>query len=282
MKRAVMMFAGLSSFALASPAAAQTRPGFEIGAELFDYAYRERVEGEVVAQDDGTFGGVTLGYVETIGGGSFLRARFSADFGSTDYRSPLLGIIGGDDNPSGPVRLKDVSQDIGQLELQFGHDFAFGRGVTLAPFTGIGARVLNDYSGKKAEFGGYDRQISYSYIPVGLAVRTPMGGRTSLLLSAQYNQVLRGHARSYFSKIDPEFPDIKLDLKRGHGLEASAVLQRSLGRRAISVGPFIRHWNISRSKSFVLTDPEGSGEAIEFYEPKNRTTEIGVRLGFSF
>ncbi len=272
MKKATLGLAAASAAFVASAAEAQTRPGFELGAEVLDYSYRERFEGEVVAKDDGTFAGITFGYVETIGSGMFLRARLSTDFGSVDYSS-------------GDGRLENVSQSIGQLEFHLGRDIAVGSGATLTPFIGIGSRVLEDKSGgNETELGalGYDREISYAYVPVGVAAGLPVGGRAALILSAQYNWVVGGEAKSRFSDLDPELPNVKVDLDEGHGFEASATVRFPLGRHAIGFGPFVRHWNLDRSTSFVLTDPDGSGESIEFFEPRNRTTELGLRLSFSF
>jgi hypothetical protein len=272
MKKLAFALVAGSAALVASAAEARTRPGFELGGEVLDYSYRERFEGNLVARDDGTFGGVSAGYVETIGGGSFLRARLSVDLGSVDYSS--------DDG-----RIDNVSQSIGQLELHFGHDFELGGGATLTPFIGIGSRVLEDESGgEETQSGalGYDREISYAYVPIGIAAGLSLGGATELKLSAQYNWVVGGEAKSRFSDINPAFPNINADLNDGHGYEASAMLSFPLGSHAIAFGPFVRRWNLDRSESFVLTDPEGSGEAIEFFEPKNRTTELGLRLSFSF
>jgi hypothetical protein len=275
------LIAALSLLSFFAPVhAAGTRPGFELGAEFFDYGYRERLDGKTVAKDDGRFGGATLSYVETVGAGNFLRARLSTTFGSVDYRSPSANLIG---TNGPPARIDNVSQDISQLELGFGHDFRLRGGGSVTLFTGIGARVLNDRSGSKAEQGGYDREISYGYLPLGGAASVPLGtSGPSLLVSAQYNWVIYGEAKSKFSKLDPELPDIKLDLRNGSGVELVAALRFPLGKRAITVGPFGRFWSISRSKTLVLTDPEAPGEAIQFFEPKNRSREIGIRLGFAF
>jgi hypothetical protein len=272
MKKVMLGLAAASGAFGASAAAAQTRPGFDLGVEAMDYSYRERSDGAVVAKDDGTFGGISFGYVETIGSGLFLRARLSTDFGSVDYSSE-------------DGRLDNVSQSIGQLELHLGADIAIGSGATLTPFVGIGSRVLEDKSGgEETELGalGYDREISYAYVPVGIAAGLPVGGRAELIISAQYNWVVGGEAKSRFSDLDPEIPNIKLDLDEGHGVEASATLLFPLGNHAIGLGPFVRHWTLERSKSLILTDPEGSGDRIEFFEPRNQTTEIGLRLSFSF
>jgi hypothetical protein len=65
----------------------QTRRGFEIGTELFDYEYRERSEGQVIASDTGSFPGITASFVAGLGKGYLFRTRFSADFGSVNYSS---------------------------------------------------------------------------------------------------------------------------------------------------------------------------------------------------
>jgi hypothetical protein len=258
-------------------AQAETREGFEAGIELFDYKYREQSDGETIVYDDGTFTGIHVAYVETIGSGLFLRAKLSAARGSVDYRSP---------DPAGEVRLDDVSQSIGQFDMQIGTDLPVGGGITVSPFTGLGARVLIDESGGKFSdngFAGYDREIGFGYLPVGAALRLPISGAgTALLMSAQYNVIVTGTARSNFSGLDPELPDVELDLDGGSGIEASATLQLPIGKRAVNVGPFLRHWDLNRSRSSTLANPENQAEAIEFFEPRNRTSEIGLRLSFAF
>jgi hypothetical protein len=284
-KGTIILALATASFATTA-ADAQTRGGFEVGAELFDYSYREELDGEDIVFDDGIFGGFHASYVETLGSGWFARARLLATTGSVDYRSTGSGLIDPANPDPGPgARLNNVDQQIGQLELTAGRDFPIGGGATLTPFTGFAARVLTDNSGgleTEEGFFGYDREISYGYVPLGLAASVPIGGTSTLLLSAQYNWVVNGKAESKFSKIDPEAPDVKLDLDGGHGLEASALLQLPVGRNAISFGPFIRRWDIDESDSFILLNPEDPTEGLEFFEPKNRTTELGLRVSFAF
>jgi hypothetical protein len=272
------MIAALLAGTAAAPggAQAQTRGGFEVGAELFDYSYRERLDGETIVYDDGVFAGFHAGYVETIGGGMFLRAKLSSAFGSVDYRAP---------DPAGDARLENVDQAVGQLELHIGIDLPVGGGATLSPFTGLAARALIDESGDETTTTGeigYDREIGYAYIPLGVGARVPVGARSAMLLSAQYNIVVNGTAESKFSGIDPALPDVELDLDSGHGFEASAAYQFGIGKHALSFGPFVRHWKIGRSDSFVITNPDDPTEALELFEPRNSTTELGVRLSFGF
>ena len=276
MYRTGTFVAALISGAALAPggAQAQTRGGFEAGVEVFDYSYRERLEGDTIVYDDGLFGGIHLNYVETIGGGMFLRGKLSAAVGSVDYRSP---------NPAGDDRIEDVDQSIGQLELQIGVDLPVG-GATLSPFTGLASRVLVDESGGEVSTGGlsgYDREIGYAYVPFGVGARVP-AGTGAVLLNAQYNLVLKGTSKSQFSKLDPEFEDIELDVDGGHGYEVSIAYEKALGKHRLSFGPFLRHWKLDRSDTLTIKNPENPNEAIEFFEPKNRTTEVGLRLSFSF
>jgi hypothetical protein len=283
MKKTGTMIAALLAGAAFAPEAAQaqTRGGFEVGTELFDYSYREQLEGQAIVRDDGRFIGLTLGYVGKLGDGWFLRGRLSGAAGSVDYRSEGSII-----DPDGEeARLENVSQGIGNLEVHIGRDFMLSGGTSITPFVGFASRVLDDNSGgEETEDGllGYDRQVSYAYVPTGLAVRTPVGGGAALTFSAQYNWLVGGEAESKFSDLDPEALDVKVDLNGGYGLEFSAIAEIPVGRDAVRFGPFIRHWSIKQSDSFVITNPDDPTEALELFEPKNRTTEIGLRLSFAF
>jgi hypothetical protein len=248
----------------------QTRRGFEIGTELFDYEYRERSEGQVIASDTGSFPGITASFVAGLGKGYLFRTRFSADFGSVNYSS--------DDGD-----IEDIRQSIGQLEFLVARDVQVSQGSTITPFIGLGSRILNDRSGgRETESGllGYDREISYAYVPVGAAVATRLGGSSTLTFNAQYNWVVGGDAESKFSRIDPEFPDVKLEIPGGRGLEASVIVGVPLGRRQIRFGPFVRHWKIRQSEGQLFENEDGSFD--ELVEPKNKTNEFGVRLSVAF
>lgn len=246
-----------------------TPGGFELGIDAFDYSYREKLEGPDFVRDDGKFFGLNAAYVETLGGGWFLRAKAASAFGSVDYSSS-----DGD--------IDNVYQDVTQVEFHVGRDFLLGGDTTVTPFTGIGGRVLGDHSGGEETdtgFAGYDRRVGYTYIPVGLAAAVPLMGRSTLIFTGQYNIVVRGEAKSKFSEIDEEFPDLKLKLKGGSGIEAGAMVRMPNGSNTLSFGPFVRHWKIDQSESLVI---EEDGERDEFVEPRNSSTEFGLRLTFGF
>ena len=274
MKKIVsMLAAGACAAGIATPALGQTRPGFEAGLEAFQIGYKEFVEGDLFIREEGSMLGIRLGYVQPIAGGLFGRVLLSGAAGSVDY-DPL-------DEPI----VQDIDQSSGRIELHLGYDFMLG-GTSITPFAGYGARLFEDESGgRQTESGllGFDREINYDYIPVGLAASIPVGGRKRLTLSGQYNHLVGGDVINFFSRIEPEAPDVKLDFNGGHGLEASAMLSLPVGRRqAINVGPFVRHWELEASDTFTIVNPDDPSEAIVFQEPENRTTELGLRVSFSF
>ena len=261
--------AGALFLALAPmPAVAQTRPGFELGAELVGYRYRERVGGETIVRDHGLLGRLRGSYVETVGRRTFLRAVYDVGTGKVDYRA--------DD----ATRLDDVSQTVGQLELHVGRDLALGN-TTLTLFTGLGGRALFDESGgRTASDGaaGYDRTIGYAFVPLGASIGLPLG-RTRLILSGQYDQLFGGSAKSDFSDVDAGLPDVKLRLRGGRGIEVSGILAVPVGGKELRFGPVLRRWWIDRSRSRTFTEPEGS---VTVFEPANRTTEFSMRLSLAF
>jgi hypothetical protein len=275
MKRLVLGLAlGAWTACFSTPALGQTRPGFEVGLEVFQIGYMEFDEGDLFIRQDGRMVGLNFSYVQPITGSLFGRATISGAAGSVDY-DPL-------DEPV----VEDVKQSQGRFEIHLGYDFMLKGGASITPFAGYGYRLHEDHAeGVSTVSGleGFDREIEYDYLPVGVASSIPVGGRKRLNLSAQYNHLIGGQVNNRFSLLDPDLPDVALDFNGGHGLEASAMLALPVGRRhALNVGPFIRSWKIAQSDSFTIVNPDDPTEAIVLFEPENRTTELGVRLSFSF
>jgi hypothetical protein len=274
MKKIVsMLAAGACAAGIATPALGQTRPGFEAGLEAFQIGYKEFDEGDLFIREEGHMLGIHLSYVQPIAGGLFGRVILSGAAGSVDY-DPL-------DEPV----IEDIDQSQGRVELHLGYDFMLGGGASVTPFIGYGARLFEDESGGcETESGrlGFDREITYNYIPVGLAASIPVGGRKRLNLSGQYNHLVGGDVNNFFSRIEPDVPDVALEFNGGHGLEASAMLSLPVGRRnAVNIGPFIRTWTWTL-RQLHDRQPGRSHRSDRPDEPENRTTEVGVRVSFSF
>lgn len=265
---------GIAVAMAATPAGAQTRPGFEVGLEAFQTGYKEFYEGALFIREDGRMIGLRLSYTQPIVKGLFVRGILSGAAGSADY-DPL-------DEPV----VEGIDQSSGRLELHLGYYFMLKGGASLTPFVGYGYRLHEDHgAGHETAAGllGYDREIKYHYLPVGIASSIPVGGRKRINLSAQYNRLIGGEVTNRFSDLQADVPDVTLGFNGGHGIEASAMLSLPVGRRhAVNAGPFIRMWDLEESDSFTVVNPDDPTEAIILTEPENRTTELGIRVSFSF
>lgn len=245
----------LMTFMIAATAAqAQTRGGFEVGAQVLDYSLHQSVE-----KDDGRFSGLTAGYTKTFGSSVFVRGRLQLAFGSADVKS-------GD----GVTVLSNVDQEVGSLELHAGRDFRLNDRTTLSPFAGLGSRVLDDNSGGKESDTavGFDRRLGFRYVPLGVDATFALRGNATLTLSAQYNWIIDGHTEADLSDADPDLPNVRASIDGGSGYEIGAMIGLPVGRHRLNAGPFVRKWSIDPSDSDVL--------------PGGRSKEAGLRVSFVF
>ncbi|HEY0525224.1 MAG TPA: hypothetical protein VGD08_17655 [Stellaceae bacterium] len=249
----------------AAPAAAQTRPGFEIGPELYYYRYEEpdfaKLEGAFAAANGSyTFKGERL----------FLTLNGIAGAGYLDYSSRGTGSYSGTWNYMGDLRALG------------GGDFTLRDGLVASPYSGLGYRLLFDNSsGTVSSSGarGYDRLSQYLYLPIGVTFGIAAASWT-LRPNIEFDLLLHGWQTSYLSTADSRLNDPTNDQNHGYGIRASILAEMPTRFGHLSFGPFVRYWNIRTSDPATITVrgvPLTNG-----YEPGNHTIEAGgtVRFGF--
>ena len=135
-------------------------------------------------------------------------------------------------------------------------------------FSGLGFRYLLNASGLKLSstgHSGYDRESKYVYIPIGVNVETgPWEFR------GEYLYFLYGQQKSYLSQVSANYGDITNDQKDGSGikLRAKYYLETNFGYEF-----YMDYWDIADSKLDVTGN---------FMEPRNTTSETGIRIFWSF
>ena len=270
MKFSVGLLAVASLLALTSQKAeAQVAQGWEIGVQGYGYRYKEAIE-DIRVEDEGRFFGFGLEYGRTFANDCTFNARLWGATGSVDYSA-------NDGN-----QLDDVEQSVGQAEFLVGRNFAASKAISIRPYLGLGGRSLEDLSGGRVtEAGafGYDREIGYAYVPLGVAAMADRPGGGRLAVYGQYNRLVGGTSRSEFGDVDPSAPTVEVEFEDGHGWEFGAKLTTPVGRGTIGVQPFVRTWNVDRSTSAFFEDEELS---VELFEPPSETRELGVRLVYGF
>jgi hypothetical protein len=215
-----------------------------------------------------TYRGWAIPAPETLDKWMFkVEGRFS--FGEVDYKN------------SGTI------DNIDDYMLEFrglgGYDFSLLKTSTITPYIGIGYRYLNDdMSGKISSTGayGYERESNYFYSPIGIEIITPLENGWFVGGILEYDIFWWGKQKSHLSDVDPGYNDPENDQERGYGLRGSIKLQKKGEKLDFVIEPFIRYWNIKRSKYADLTY---YGVLTGYaYEPKNRSTEFGVKLAVRF
>lgn len=180
-----------------------------------------------------------------------------------------------------------------EWRLLSGYDFALGN-HTIGPFTGVGYRYLyNDLRGTTSTGHiGYRRESRYLYLPLGLAHRWSFGASSSLTTTIEYDYLIEGRQTTelgdvYNGTATPlgttftSFEAAKNDQKHGHGWRGSVMLQ--LGN--LAMGPYVGYWRLSNSETddVYATDDAGNRWVSRgWYEPKNKTTEAGFKVFYSF
>jgi hypothetical protein len=251
---------------LATHAAAQTRPGFEIGPELYYYQYEE----PDFAKLEGAFAAANGSYTFK-GDRYFLRLNAILGAGYLDYSSAGTGSYSGTWNYMGDFRALG------------GGDFTLRDGLIASPSSGLGYRLLFDNSGGTVSSSGargYDRLSQYLYLPVGITFGIAIGGGWTLKPNAEFDLLLHGWQTSYLSTADSRLNDPTNDQNHGYGIRADLLAEMPTRFGSLSFGPFVRYWNIRTSDPATITfrgTPVGTG-----YEPGNHTIEAGGTVKFGF
>lgn len=245
---------------------------FEVGAEISSFEYEEAG----IMEDEGVLYGLTGSY--TYRGPLFKQrlekamlgaeARIAA--GEVDYTSTNTG------------SMDDIDDMLFEVRGVAGYDFQVCSSTILIPYIGLGYRYLNDDSaGKVTTTGhfGYERESNYLYAPIGIKTDTPFKNNWSLELTAEYDIFLWGKQKSLLSEVSSAYPDVEVDQEGGYGLQGAIKISKSTPQLTYVFEPFIRYWDIDESERAVF--PVGSF-IVTAWEPKNESTEIGVKFAIEF
>ncbi len=262
---AAAISAAMVQLSAAAPTAAQTRPGFEIGPEIYYYQYEE----PDFAKLEGGFAAVNGSYTfksERL----FLTLNGILGAGYLDYSSRGTGSYSGTWNYMSDLRALG------------GIDITLRDGLVASPYAGLGYRLLFDDSGGTVSgtgARGYDRLSQYVYLPLGVTLGIAVGNWT-VRPNAEFDLLLHGWQTSYLSTADSRFNDPTNDQHHGFGIRASVLAEMPTRFGHLSFGPFVRYWNIRTSEPATITvrgTPAGVG-----YEPGNHTIEAGGTVKFGF
>ena len=262
LKKLLILVAALS---FVTPCFAQKHT-LELGTETSYIKYEE----PGIMKEEGSMYGIVGSYTYRgpvfILNKAMLKAEGKTAWGRLDYTSPISGTM------------KDIPDWLLELRGLAGYDFeikdSFPVIWTITPYLGIGYRYLNDdSSGKYSSLGalGYERESNYIYSPVGLEITTNLKNNWLIGATAEYDIFWQGIQKSHFDWAG--FPELVLESEQhqGYGLRGSVKVQKKGQKMDLIVEPYIRYWNIKQSEVSLIG-----------YEPKNNSTEIGLKLAVKF
>lgn len=250
-------------FADAAPAAAATfEPvpsaspySFEIGLTAHQETYEEFIDGDKAMQEKGILYGLKAGLSRSIGEGAITLTGELAG-GESKYTGSYMGGSYGDLTASGvPRRLIEVT-------AKYSHP-VFYEGLTLSG--GLGYRHLTDNLNAVGH-GGYKRTNSRLYMTVGLDKTFQLNNNWNLVPGIEYKHILSGKQKADLDG------GISLKQNDGYGVEARIAIVNKGDKFNTVITPYYRIWNVQKS------DTNGAG----YYEPKNKTSEIGLSLTVRF
>jgi len=248
------------------PSAAETSPhSFEVSPLAMRFEYEE----PSYMSEKGYLAGVSGRY-------RFTRSLFMLEVGaeivggSLDYKGSTW---------SGMPVEADTDDYLFELRSLFGGNLRSG-GLVITPFAGLGLRYWNDTIRGS---GGYEREITYLYSPIGLKFSAPITRGWSLSLAGEYDYFWRGWVVSHLSDANWGYndPENKQDTGNGYGYRFSfEVKQRISAKFAWYIRSFLRYWDVERSDYAPLI--YYGTQTGYVYEPENNTTAYGVAVGFAF
>ena len=256
------VFTGVAS---ASDAPIRPRHVFDVGTELSYIKYKE----PGVMEQTGMMSGITGSY--TFRDNVMLRAEARYSYGQVDYDGQL--------SDGTPYVLNDIDDNMLEFRGLAGFDIELSEKTFVTPYTGFGYRYLNDDSSFDA--AGYERESNYFYSPVGVEALTYMDNGWSLGATVELDYLWKGLQKSHLGNFLVGLNTLENDQEDGYGLRGSIRLEKKSEAMDWFIEPFVRYWNIDESETDAVTY-FGTPIGVEGYEPKNNSTEIGLKFAAKF
>ena len=240
---------------------------FKIGFDTRYFDYEE----DSLMEESGWMYGIVGSYIYHGNNKLMFETSFSYVFGEIDYDGQTW---------SGTPLGADTDDWIFEWRGLIGKDYRLKGSSIITPFMGIGYRYWNDNIDAS---GGYEREIQYWYLPIGVKTISPLIGNWTWGMSMEYDLFLGGEVKSHISDIHPAYndPENDQDFGDGYGVGFSLQFNRKLSNNyGFSIEPYIRYWDIDESDTSTLTE---YGIPIDYMvEPENETIVYGLRLNITF
>ena len=265
---------------------------FEAGIERYQYKYHEYAEtGSKFMHFRGVYNGIFMAYafrpadidsmVEQIINLYRVELRYAT--GRVNYTGAQQDSLG---NVTG-FTYNGVNDFVFEGRGILGNEYTLPQAWTVTPYMGIGYRLLNN-SMQEAGPGGYERESTYWYLPLGATLAKDLPRAWRCEYNAEYDYFISGKQVSHLEDIDPALDPLGNKQNKGFGWRTSLKVVKSLSRVKWSFEPYYRFWHIKKSSvepwsaHGQIVPGSEPNTMIVGWEPDNITQELGLRLGAQF
>jgi hypothetical protein len=232
-----------------------THSGQSTSIGLSDYTYEERELMTLQARKKSITYSKIHSFnedIKCVQNGWFLGGQLHLTNGKADYHSPISGTL--NQTPNWYIESKIL---IGKDHVKYTY--------VLSPHIGLGLRYLHNDLRTNDFRQGYRRDNLISYIPIGLTHKSEILNQYILSTTFEYSHFLKGNQKSSLSDQNPTAKNVSLSQSKGHGFKFEAMLRKDNW----AFGPSVNYWKVNQSNTIIESG---------IYEPKNSTTEIGLKL----
>ena len=255
---------------------------FSIGLDTMRYKYEEQTNDnpKFMALRSNQFG-VNGAYTMTYKDWLFIQPEAKVNYGFSRYSNRW----------SPQYQAASEPTLLFESRLLGGVHFHLGDSLTLSPYTGVGFRFRSEDRSLIQSEGNSNimkpKRVNQSwYVPLGLKGKYTFADTWFVTGSAEYDFYLSGKHYHYSPNIAPS--PVLLKQKTGWGVKAEFLIGKQFEKVTISFGPYINYWKVNKSTLARCEDSERADRGYltrwpnEYFEPKNTTKEVGLKLNFTF
>ncbi|WP_027721352.1 hypothetical protein [Maridesulfovibrio zosterae] len=150
--------------------------------------------------------------------------------------------------------------------------------IGYTPYIGVGTRYWYD---KIKATGGYEREITQYYLPLGINIISNMDDGWSIGGTIEGDLLLGGTVDSKLSQAGSNYSDASntQDFASGGGGRLSAFIEYDFTDYSLGFEPYFRYWQFAKSNTDSVMYGSGNANVVE---PKNKFYMSGVRLYIKF
>lgn len=169
------------------------------------------------------------------------------------------------------------------------HDFLFQSTAAVGKKFTMSSWQLTPYTGLKYRYwrddiiaeGGYLRQISQFYLPVGLNTQYKFNNSWNVKVKMEGSLLIAGRVYSNLSDVGNGYSDITnhQNFASGAGSRISATLENKSEGYSLGISPYFEWYEVKTSKK---ASSQIGDQPVKFIEPHNTTWMLGLSCSLSF